>query len=144
MWSLWRIKLQWDKHFSEYYGYLDNVISTMLQNRSSTYQRCHIIEAISVVNHEVVLKGSGNWNTGRKPLLVQLCAARYRELYPLWINLPSGVLLWRSMCFFCLSLWRRVSAVLRSYRPVKWLMWMSTGFASNSASNSARRQGKHA
>ena len=50
---------------------------------------------------------------------MQLCATRFRELYPFWIILPSSILLWGSVCFFCAILWRRVSVVLWSYRPAK-------------------------
>ena len=69
--------------------------------------------------HEVLTKSLRNWNAARKPLTVQLCAAKCRELYPLWTTLPSGVLLWGGVCFVCAFLWRNVSAVLRSNRPSK-------------------------
>jgi len=31
--------------------------------------------------YEVLTKISRNWNAAQKPLVVQLCAAKYRELY---------------------------------------------------------------
>jgi hypothetical protein len=34
-----------------------------------------------------------NRNAARKPLVVQLCAVRFSEVYPIWTTLPSGVLL---------------------------------------------------
>jgi hypothetical protein len=46
------------RDFSEYCGYLDNVISTMLRNLSSDYQRLYIIEVIDTINYEVVQKMS--------------------------------------------------------------------------------------
>ena len=73
-----------------------------------------------------------NRNAARKPLVVQLCAARYRKQYPLWITLPSDILLWGCVFFFCAFLWRHGSAVLRSYRPVKMTdvkeQWICTKF----------------
>ena len=66
--------------------------------------------------YEVLPKCFWNWNATWKPLVVQLCTARYRKLYPLWIILPSGVLLWECVCFLCAFLWRCVRAVL-------WLFW---------------------
>ena len=69
--------------------------------------------------YEVLLKSSRNWNAARKPFVEQLCVAMYHELYPLWIILPSGVLLWGHVCCFSAFLWLCVSAVLRSYRPAK-------------------------
>ena len=33
--------------------------------------------------HEVVPKSPRNWNAAQKPLVVQLCTARYHELCPL-------------------------------------------------------------
>jgi len=91
----------------------------------------------------VLPKKPRNRNAARKPLVLQLCAARCGELYSLRTTVPSGVLLWGRVCFFCAFLWRRVSAFMRSYRPEKWLMWRSNGFVSDSASNSARRLRKH-
>ena len=67
--------------------------------------------------YEVLPKSSRNSNAARKLLVVQLCAARYRELCSLWIILPSGVLLWGGLFFFFAFLWHRISAVLRSHRP---------------------------
>jgi hypothetical protein len=92
----------------------------------------------------VVLPNSPwNRNAARKPLVVQLCAVRFRELYHLWTTLPSGVLLWGGVCFFCAFLWRRVSAFCERTDLLKWLMWRSNGFASNSVSNSTRGLRKH-
>ena len=67
----------------------------------------------------VLPKSPRNRNAAQKLLVVELCAARYHELYPLWSILPSGVLLWGRMCFLCAFLWRCVSAVLWSDRPAK-------------------------
>jgi hypothetical protein len=54
-------------------------------------------------------KSSRNWNAARKPLVVQLCASTYLELYPLWIIRPNGVLLWGRvwffLCIFVTSCW---------------------------------------
>ena len=69
--------------------------------------------------YEALPKRSRNWNAARKPLVLRLCVARFGEFYPLWIILPSGILLWGRVCFFCAFLWRRISAVLRTYRPAK-------------------------
>ena len=69
--------------------------------------------------YEVLPKCFQNLNATRKLLVVQLCITGYYELYPLWIILPSGVLLWEHVCFLCAFLWRHVSAVLRSYWPAK-------------------------
>jgi hypothetical protein len=46
-------------------------------------------------------KSSRNLNAARKPLVVQLWASGYRELYPLWTSLPSGVVLCWTVFFFC-------------------------------------------
>ena len=43
--------------------------------------------------HVVLPKSPQKWNAARRPLVVHLCTARYRELYPLLTTLPSGVLL---------------------------------------------------
>ena len=64
-------------------------------------------------------KSPRNWNAMWKPLVVQLCATRHHELYPLWTTLPSNVLLWSRVCFFCAFLWCRVSSVWWSYQPAK-------------------------
>jgi len=40
-----------------------------------------------------------NWNAVQKPLVVQLWATRYCELYSLWTTLPHGILLWGCVCF---------------------------------------------
>ena len=94
-------------------------------------------------------KSPRNLNAARKPLVVQLCAASYRELYPLWISLPSGVVLCGCgcvcVCIFFLCIFSGVMLVLFCERSdqLKWLMWRSNGFASYSASNLARRQRKY-
>ena len=62
-------------------------------------------------------QNSRNCNAARKPLEVQLCAARCHELYPLWSILPRSVLLLEYV--FCDFLWQCVSAVLLLYRPAK-------------------------
>jgi len=85
----------------------------------------------------MVLPNPRNWNAAWKLLVVQLQAARYRELYPLLTTLPSSFLLW--WCVFPVH-FCDVVLVLFCDRTdlLKWLIWRSNGFASNSASNSAR------
>ena len=76
-------------------------------------------------------KSPQNRNAVQKSLVVQLCATRYCELYPLWTTLPNGVLLWLRVCFFCAFLWH-VSAVVQSYQPAKMThvkeQWFCTKF----------------
>jgi len=76
---------------------------------------------------------------GYRPLVVQLCATRYREVYPLLTNLPSGVLLWGCVCFsvhFC-----DVLLVLFCDRSdlLYWLMWRSNGSLHNAICFVTRR-----
>jgi hypothetical protein len=72
-----------------------------------------------------------------------LCAARYCELYPLWISRPSGIVLYRHVGFIC-AFFFYVVLVLFCNRTdlLKYPMWRSNWFASNSASNLARQQRK--
>ena len=78
------------------------IYSTHLTMSCFTMQVTHQLKERTVY---VVLPGSPwNWNALRRPLVVQLCVARYRELYPLLTYLPGGVLVWGCVCFFlCIS-----------------------------------------
>ena len=70
-------------------------------------------------------KSPRNWNAVRKPLEVQLCAARYHKLCPLWSTLPSSVPLWECVRFFCAFLWWCVNAVWQLHQitdvKVQWI-----------------------
>ena len=92
------------------------------QNLLCCVELCYVVVYVYVqkVTHllyVVLPKSPPNRNAARKLLVVDLCAARFRELYPLWTILPSGVLLLGCVCFCCAFLWPHVSAVLRSDRP---------------------------
>jgi len=82
-----------------------------------TMQVTHQLKVHTV--YVVLPRSSWNRNAVRRPLVVQLCAARYCEPYPLLTNLPSGVLLWWCVCFFCAILWCHVCVVLWLYWPAK-------------------------
>jgi hypothetical protein len=83
----------------------------------------------------VLPKRSRNWNAARKLLVVQLNSAKYlcqvafccEEVSVSSVHFCAVVLV---LCFDGTDL-------------LKWLMWRSNGFASNSASNLARQLGKH-
>jgi hypothetical protein len=84
---------------------------------------CFIMQVTHQLNehtvHVVLPKSPRNCNAARRPLVVHLCTTRYRTLYPLLTTLPSGILLWGCVCFFCAFLCHHVCVVLRLYWPAK-------------------------
>jgi len=95
-----------------------------------------------ILIHEVLPKSPQNLNAAKKMLVVQFCAARYCELYPLWISMPSGIVLYGHVCFICAFFDVMLVMFCNCTDLLKCLMWRSNGFASNSASNLARQQRK--
>ena len=117
-----------DTPYSEFYGLFNSSVSSFNRHgliwgtasvsapgKTKTVHNTHTHTHIYIY---MVLPKPRNWNAAWKLLVVQLCAARYRELYPLLTTLPSSILLWGRV-FFCAFLWCRVSAVLQSYQPAK-------------------------
>jgi hypothetical protein len=100
------------------------------QSNSDSVFCIRIFLSFTLLSTRCYPKSPQNWNAMHKPLVVQLCATRYFELYSLWTILPCSVLLWGRVFFFYTFFWRRVSAVLWLYQPK--MMWRSNRFASGS------------
>jgi hypothetical protein len=80
---------------------ISNCISLHIYIYIYTHTYIHINTHTHTQTHDVLLESPRNWNTTRKPPVVQFCSPIFRDLYPLWTTLPIGVLLWGStMCFF--------------------------------------------
>ena len=94
---------------------------------------CHLwsVTSNALWIYEVLPRSPWNWNAVQKPLAVQLFAATYCELYPLWTSLPSSILRVDVFFFFCAFLWCG-SAFLQLYRPAKmsgvWEQWICIKF----------------
>jgi len=129
-----------DTPYSDFCGYLIAVSAAstgMVSFEIPPRCRSQVRLKLYTTHIYVVLPNPWNWNAAWKPLVVQLQAAKSRKLYPLSTTWPSSALLWWHVFSvqFC-----DIMLVLfcDSTDQLKWLMWRSNGFASNSASNLSR------